>query len=125
MAAPHRRHRGPAPGRSERELVIDHECRRGSWRNLACRQALGIGCNARDPNLDFGPSSRVAPRRQRGCPELGGDHPLHPLSRPCHELLDDIADRASAFHDAGDGLDRFMQTGDRPRQPLEPFSLLT
>jgi hypothetical protein len=70
-------------------------------------------------------AGRVAPRRQRGRPKLGGHHPLHPLSGPCHELLDDIADRASAFHDPGDGLDRLMETSDRSRQSLEPFSLLT
>ncbi len=70
-------------------------------------------------------SGRVAPRRQRGYPQLRGHDPLHPLSGSCHELLDDIADRASAFHDTGDGLDRLMETGDRPRQSLEPFSLFT
>ena len=92
---------------------------------MACCQRLWIGCITADPNLHFGTAGCVAPRRQGGCPELSGHDSIHPLNSTCHELLDDIADRASPLHHTGDGLDRLMETGERPRQSLEPFSLLT
>lgn len=124
MTAPQRRHRGPAPRCGKGELVVDHQRGRGSRGNPTRRQVLGIRRIAADPNLDFGAACRMAPRRQCGSPELGGHYALHALGGSRDELLDDVADRSRAFDDPGDGLDRFVQSSYRARQPLESFALL-
>jgi hypothetical protein len=56
---------------------------------------------AGEPELELGPGGGSPPRRQRGAPQLGREHALHPSLRPGHELQHDVGDCPRAGEEPG------------------------